>query len=187
MKTLALVLLVVALPALASACGGGGSSSSGTTATTSTTLTATAASTTSGGAPLSKRAYERRMSKLFTQLTQAYGGLGAVNPLDPASSARLLDRLASGLDVAADKLEAINPPAAVARAHERLVAAVRSWADELHDRASEARKAGSTKALSGISKLPGFAAIQSALEQLAARGFSITPGGATITVQGGGG
>jgi hypothetical protein len=102
------VVLVVALALLAAGCGGGGNDEA--------------------GKPLTKAQYQAELQKLSNEVgAELRQSVGASTTLKKGDVPKLQQSLRSF----AKKVEALNPPTAVADLHTRLVAAMRGLADDL--------------------------------------------------------
>lgn len=144
-----LVGACVALAVALAGCGGGGHSS---------------------GPPLSKAAYQTRMAAFGKQLGGALGSLGSVHTV-PAAEAALgkLQREFAATDKA---LGAITPPADVAAAHAKLVAALGEFSGELGSLITEL-KAGKLESLGTVFALKGMSDIESAAKAITKDGYTI--------------
>jgi hypothetical protein len=112
-----LLLLLAAVALLGAGCGGGGSSK-GTT---------TAATTTAPSPPLTKAAYQAKLSELSKEARQQLGTTSRTfNKLTNSDVQELVDAL-HGF---AAKLETVTPPPAVKALHVRLIAAMNDLGDE---------------------------------------------------------
>jgi hypothetical protein len=103
------VVLVVALGLLAAGCGGGGGSDE-------------------ASKPLTKAQYQAKLQQLSNQVgAELRQSIGASTTLEQGDVPKLQQSLRSF----SNKVEALNPPEAVADLHTQLVAAMRGLADDL--------------------------------------------------------
>jgi hypothetical protein len=136
------VVVLAAVGLLAAGCGGGGGDSSG-----------------SSSPPLSKAQYQAKLQQLSNQVgAELRQSVGASTKLKESDIPKLQDSLRSF----AGKVAALSPPAAVEDLHRRLVAAVRSLADDLPKLADEVNKAGDPSA--AIAALFGAESIQTLIK-----------------------
>lgn len=156
----ALLALGAAVVLLLSACGGG-SGKSGTT---------TAAAASSSGQALGKAEYVTQMKVIGHSLSTVLNSLSAASTAPKAAAA--LTHLQVELRAAADKLQSITPPAAVASLHAQLTHAIRDFADELAPVITKL-KAGHINALGTVTTLKGLQEIQTYSTAIANKGFKI--------------
>jgi transposase len=94
----------------------------------------------------------------------------------PPRSARVaverLTTLQTRLRSTADRLAAINPPEDIKAEHERLVAAMHEFADELDPVIAEVRR-GKLAPIATVTSLKGVAEIQAAALAIAKQGYVI--------------
>jgi hypothetical protein len=103
------LVLLVALGLLAAGCGGGGGNDE-------------------ASKPLTKAQYQAKLQQLSNEIgAELRQSVGASTTLKKSDVPKLQQSLRSF----SDKVEALNPPAAVADLHTRLVAAMRGFADDL--------------------------------------------------------
>jgi hypothetical protein len=172
-KRLAALALTAALLVLAAGCGGGSKSSNGTTteATTEATTTKAAATTTAAAAtPLPKAAYVNKMKAIGRSLSTSLNSLGSATTA--AKAAVALAAVQTDLRKAADRIDAITPPAPIKTEHAQLEKAVRDFADEL-DPVITKLKNGTIAALQTVPTLKGLQEIQTASTAIASKGYKI--------------
>ena len=173
-KRLAALALTAALLLLAAGCGGGSKSSNGTTTeatTTEATTTKAAATTTAAAAtPLPKAAYVNKMKAIGRSLSTSLGSLGSATTA--AKAAVALAAVQTDLRKAADRIDAITPPAPIKTEHSQLEKAVRDFADEL-DPVIAKLKNGTIGALQTVPTLKGLQEIQTASTAIASKGYKI--------------
>jgi hypothetical protein len=103
------LVLLVALGLLVAGCGGGGGNDE-------------------ASKPLTKAQYQAKLQQLSNEIgAELRQSVGASTTLKKSDVPKLQQSLRSF----SDKVEALNPPAAVADLHTRLVAAMRGFADDL--------------------------------------------------------
>ena len=103
------LVLLVALGLLAAGCGGGGGNDE-------------------ASKPLTKAQYQAKLQQLSNEIgAELRQSVGTSTTLKKSDVPKLQQSLRSF----SDKVEALNPPAAVADLHTRLVAAMRGFADDL--------------------------------------------------------
>jgi hypothetical protein len=103
------LVLLVALGLLVAGCGGGGGKDE-------------------ASKPLTKAQYQAKLQQLSNEIgAELRQSVGASTTLKKSDVPKLQQSLRSF----SDKVEALNPPAAVADLHTRLVAAMRGFADDL--------------------------------------------------------
>jgi ABC-type glycerol-3-phosphate transport system substrate-binding protein len=112
-----LLVLLAAVALLGAGCGGGGSSK-GTT---------TAATTTAPGPPLTKAAYQAKLSEFSKEARQK---LGTTSKSFDKLTTTEVQELVDALHGFAAKLRSVTPPPAVKALHAQLIAAMDDLADE---------------------------------------------------------
>jgi hypothetical protein len=117
-----LVVLLAAIGLLAAGCGGGSSSSSTTTGT---------------GPPLTKAEYQKKLAQTSAEISAKLGSTG--NDIDKMTTEEL-GKLTAALHEFADRIRAINPPAAVKELNARLATAMDEIGDEFPGIASRLKK-----------------------------------------------
>jgi hypothetical protein len=175
-KVLRLLAFLTAVAVLATGCGGksgGGNSTETAAATTEATTTASASP------PLGKSDYVAQMQRIGQSLSSALNHFGSATTA--ATAATALARVQTQLRTAADKLAALNAPAAISAQHAKLVQAVRDFAAELGPVITKLRK-GDLTALQTVPTLKGLTEIQSASTAIASKGYAI--GGSPTTTTG---
>jgi hypothetical protein len=155
---------------LAAGCGGGGGSKSSAPTTAGTTTAAEATTTAANSTPLAKGVYVTRMKAIGRSLSTSLNSLGAATTATKAASA--LEAVQTDLRNAAERIEALEPPAAIKAQHDQLAKAVRDFADEL-DPVITKLKGGNMQALSTVPTLKGLREIQTASTQIASKGYKI--------------
>jgi hypothetical protein len=139
-STRRVVVVLAAVGLLGAGCGGGGS-------------------TESSSPPLSKAQYQAKLQELSNQVgSELRQSVGASTTLKESDIPKLQDSLRS----VAGKVAALTPPAAVDDLHTRLVAAMRSLADDLPKLADEVNKAKDPSA--AIAALFGAESIQTLIK-----------------------
>jgi hypothetical protein len=146
-RVTALLALVAATGLLAAGCGGGG-----------------------GPEPLSKADYQKQMQAIGTTLGTSLNSLGTATSAPKAATA--LKKVQTDLRGAADKMDAITPPDAVEADHDKLVAGVREFADELESIIGRLEK-GNLQALASVTSVKALTTIQNAADAIDKKGFKI--------------
>jgi hypothetical protein len=148
------VVVIAATGLLAAGCGGGGGGGETTSA------------------PLTKAQYQAKLQQLSNEVgAQVRQSIGASTKLRESDIPKLQDSLRSF----AGRIAALNPPAAVADLHTRLVAAVRSLADDLPDLTAAVNQAkdpsAAIAALFGAKSIQALISLQQAYK---AKGYDIS-------------
>jgi hypothetical protein len=166
------LLAIAAAVVLAAGCGGGGGSkeTSGTATAATATLTTTQATTAATAAPLGKSAYVKQMKAIGRSLSSSLASLGTATTASAAATA--LEAVQAELRKAADRIDAITPPASIKAEHAQLEQAVRDFAEELGPVIAKL-KAGTMSALSTVPTLKGLQEIQAASSAIASKGYKI--------------
>ena len=117
------------------------------------------------------------MELLGTTLSVFFGAVGRADAqaTAPEAAANIV-RLQRRLRLAARQLAAIEPPAAIAADHERLIDGVRTYAKELDGIIGRLR-AGDKQALATIPHLQGIEEMTAASQAITRGGFDITGSG----------
>jgi hypothetical protein len=137
----AALLVVVAIGVLTAGCGGGGGGAKSTSP------------------PLTKAQYQAKLQQLSNQVgAELRQSIGASTKLKKSEIPKLQDALRSF----AGKVEALNPPQAVADLHMRLVAGMRDLADDLPKLVDAVNKAKDASA--AIAALFGAKSIQALIK-----------------------
>jgi hypothetical protein len=123
-------LIVVAAVGLlvAAGCGGGGTKTSGESTTTVSKPTGGRAKpvTTPSAPPLTKAQYQAKLKQIAADVSKRLGRTSSSKKVTEAD----VDRFVKVIHSFADRIEAVNPPAAVKALHRRLVGAMNDLADE---------------------------------------------------------
>jgi ABC-type phosphate/phosphonate transport system substrate-binding protein len=153
--------IAAAIAVLAAGCGGGGSS-------TSNSGTPTVAAE-SGFSP-----YEVQMQQLGQSLARTLLDLGSANKTaTPTVVVKDLKQVQKELRAAAVKLTAIQPPAKIKAQHQKLIAGVRQYADEIDGVIAQYKK-GNKQAVFAVAQLKGVKDMSAATLAIQKAGFVIT-------------
>jgi hypothetical protein len=148
-----IAVLVAAVGLLAAGCGGGGGGE-----TTSK--------------PLTKAQYQAKLQQLSNQIgSQLRQSIGASTNLKKSDVPKLQDALRSF----AGKVEALNPPAAVADLHTQLVKAMRGLADDLPSLVAQLQKAKDpSAAIAALFEAKSIQALIKLQDEFKAKGYNIS-------------
>jgi len=124
-----------------------------------------------GAKPLDKADYVKQMQAIGTNLSTVLNSLSG-SATSPKKAAAALTRIQTDLNGAADKIDAMNPPADVATDQKKLGVAVREFADEL-DPLIKSLHGGKLSALQSLANLKGVSDIQSASQAIVKKGYKI--------------
>jgi hypothetical protein len=158
-----------ALVLAAAGCGGGGSSGT-TTTTQAAAATTTSTTKPAKSAPLGKAVYVAKMKVIGRSLSKSVSTASVASTAKTAAAA--LTKLQKDLRAAAAKLDAITPPAPIAKEHAALTQAVRDFATELNPIITKLKQ-GSLAARSSLGSLKALQEIQTASSAIAAKGYAI--------------
>ena len=128
-----------------------------------------------GGSGVSKNDYVKSLNEAVTSLQKSTASLGP----DAAAGGDAVARLESGgkaMDAAAENFGNITPPDDAKHAHGQIVEGLHEFADTFREAADAARSTDSdklVKLLQGIQDTPGAKELQSATEELAAKGYNV--------------
>ena len=155
------IVLTVLIALVVAGCGGGGDTSS---------------------KPASKDEYGKQLAQAGQTLQKTFADISDQTGSGTSAKeiATRLDRGAAALDQAATKFAAIQPPADVKAAHQKLVDGLKELGGVFRQGATAARKndtANLTKALQGLSTSDGVKKITEAQQELKAKGIQVTSSG----------
>jgi hypothetical protein len=123
--------------------------------------------------PLSKAAYAKQLTAIGKNASSSIGSLTAMNSASSAYVA--LGKVQVALEIAANRLSSIKPPAKIATAHAKLTAAVGELAVELSPIRAKL-KTGNLQALGSVLSLKGMKDLLAANAALAKAGYHIAFG-----------
>ena len=128
------------------------------------------------GERLSKAEYQQQGAAIGARLKKEFKDIDTADPANVKEVAPLMDRLGEALDTLANEFDKLNPPADVAEAQNRFVAAARATANEaraIGDRIQKEPLAELSK--NGdqldISQSKNFAELQRAMNEIKAKGY----------------
>jgi hypothetical protein len=136
-----LTVLLAAVALLAAGCGGGGKSA------------------TESNPPLTKQQYQAKLTQIESEIQKQLGGSStSIDKMTDAQGASFV----TALHTFASRLQAVNPPPAVASLHRQLIQAVNDLADEFPGLLKKLR--GTKDPSAALTTLFGAKAIQEALK-----------------------
>jgi hypothetical protein len=123
----ALIVAVAAGLLIVAGCGGGGTKSGGGSTTVSQPTGGGAKPVTTPTAPpLTKAQYQAKLKQIAADVSKRLGRTSSSQKVTQSD----IDRFATLIHSFADRIQAVNPPAAVKALHQRLIGAMNDLADE---------------------------------------------------------